>query len=294
MSVELQFEKVPQVSLWKVLVGRKSGLREGDTLPRVQAAVKGLSAQECDAYQRVCGFPKSPWLPLTFPQVAATPLHLAMVTHASFPLPAMGLVHVSNQITQFRPIRQDEALDLSCHVEGYRTARKGVEIDFHTAIDVAGERVWEGISTALSTAGPGDGIKRDRTDPPPIRPQRSTTWSLPADQGRQYAQVSRDHNPIHLYAWAAKLFGFKRTLVHGMWTLARCMAELDQDIPNKGVRVDVSFRRPVFLPSRVSFTSGKHNDNTVFQVSDLSSHKLCLEGQVSAAPSETTRAILRS
>ena len=292
MSVELQFNSVPQIALWKLLLARKPGLKSGETLSRVQASVQGLAARDWRAYQRVCGFPQSPWLPLTFPQVAATPLHLALITHASFPLPAMGLVHVSNQITQFRPIRQDEALDLSCHVEGYRTARKGVEIDFHTAIDVAGERVWEGVSTALSRAGPGDGIKRERSDPPSIPAQRCTTWSLPADQGRQYARVSRDHNPIHLYAWAAKLFGFKRTLVHGMWTLARCMAELDRDLPQSGVRVEVSFRRPVFLPSRVNFTSGPHGEDTLFQVSDLSSRKICLHGRVSTAPSDTPRAIL--
>ena len=45
-----------------------------------------------------------------------------------------------------------------------------------------------------------------------IAVSRSTRWRLPADQGRRYAAVSGDYNPIHLYGWAARPFGFKQPI----------------------------------------------------------------------------------
>jgi len=49
---------------------------------------------------------------------------------------------------------------------------------------------------------------------------------VPAGLGRRYSRVGGDINPIHLFDVTAKLFGFDRAIIHGMWTLARCVAEL--------------------------------------------------------------------
>ena len=39
-----------------------------------------------------------------------------------------------------------------------------------------------------------------------------------------YAGVSKDWNLIHVHWIFAKLFGFRRAIVHGMWTLATAIA----------------------------------------------------------------------
>ncbi|MYQ53488.1 MULTISPECIES: MaoC/PaaZ C-terminal domain-containing protein, partial [unclassified Streptomyces] len=52
-------------------------------------------------------------------------------------------------------------------------------------------------------------------------------WRLPGDLGRRYGAVSGDRNPIHLHPLTARLFGFPRHLAHGMWTVARCLAEAE-------------------------------------------------------------------
>lgn len=54
---------------------------------------------------------------------------------------------------------------------------------------------------------------------------------IPSDMGRLYAAISGDRNPIHLHPLAAKAFGFRTTIVHGMWTLARCLAEVEGELP---------------------------------------------------------------
>ena len=49
---------------------------------------------------------------------------------------------------------------------------------------------------------------------------------IPENLGRRFARASGDLNPHHLYAWTAKLLGYKKPVAHGMWTMARCLAHL--------------------------------------------------------------------
>ena len=51
-------------------------------------------------------------------------------------------------------------------------------------------------------------------------------WRLAPDLGRRYAAVSGDFNPIHLSPATSRLFGFRRPIIHGMWTHARALAGL--------------------------------------------------------------------
>lgn len=284
MSTRLEFSEAP--TGWPMLVkaafSRKRGLREGESIGRFEAVVQGVSVTGLSAYQEICGFPQTDTLPITFPQVVASPLHLAILTHKDFPLPAMGLVHVSSRITQERSIREDELLDVSCWVEGQRPARKGCEADLVTQVSVEGEVVWESITTVLSRAAKGHG---EKTAPPPVpepAPNRSTVWKMKTDLGRRYSAIAGDRNPIHLYAWSAKLLGFRRHIIHGMWLLARAMAELDDDCGEGRLVVDVAFKRPVFLPGRASFLSGPHENGTAFRLIHPETEKVHLYGQVTA------------
>jgi len=70
--------------------------------------------------------------------------------------------------------------------------------------------------------------------------------------GRRYASVSGDRNPIHMHASSARLFGFPQAIAHGMWTKARALAALESTLPD-AYTVDVSFRKPILLPGRVTF-----------------------------------------
>ncbi|CAM5538070.1 Putative dehydratase OS=Streptomyces griseus subsp. griseus (strain JCM 4626 / NBRC) OX=455632 GN=SGR_4213 PE=3 SV=1 [Streptomyces griseus subsp. griseus] len=99
--------------------------------------------------------------------------------------------------------------------------------------------------------------------PGPRAPDRAATapedlpahaeWRLPGDLGRRYGAVSGDRNPIHLHPLTARLFGFPRAVAHGMWTVARCLAEADDPAGIRGVRAD--FRAPVLLPATVTYAA---------------------------------------
>jgi len=110
---------------------------------------------------------------------------------------------------------------------------------------------------------------------PPADPAGAVTWKLPGDLGRRYGAVSGDRNPIHIHALSARLFGFKQAIAHGMWTKARCLAALEP-LPDT-YTVDVSFKKPIFLPGHVTFA---HEDGHFAVRSAKNPDTIHLEGTV--------------
>jgi len=280
MSNVQRLERAPQMSWWSALTTRKPGLSEGETIPSIALELGNIQAQQVSEYQRICGYPESDILPLPLPHILATPLHIALATHPEFPLPAMGLVHVSNSIVQHRPIKAHETLTITCRCEGHRPHPRGALVDLQTEIVSGNERVWESQTTALSKSAPGGGTKQEQNPTAPMVVERSTNWRLPENLGRKYGVISGDKNPIHLFAWSAKLFGFKRHIIHGMWLLGRAISELDADIGSGPVQVDIDFVRPVFLPGSVLFESGRQGQDIGFALSNPKNGKSHARGRV--------------
>jgi acyl dehydratase len=111
-----------------------------------------------------------------------------------------------------------------------------------------------------------------------LRP--TAIWRIPSDIGRRYAAVSGDVNPIHLNPLAARLFGFKRAIAHGMWLKARCLAAFEGRLPD-WLPVDVEFKSPLLLPSTVAFSSGQDSRGWLFAVNHASSGRPHLIGRTS-------------
>ncbi|MGW2043635.1 MaoC family dehydratase [Streptomyces sp. NPDC001858] len=220
-------------------------------LPGLRVDVDRLSR-----YERVCGFATgADGLPVTYPHVLGFPLAMALMSGRAFPLPLLGLVHTSIDITRHRALASADAYELSVHVAELAPHRRGTEAvvvtELREAGDGGGAVVWESTSTYLA---------RHRTEPTPAAeslPRQEPLpvldeWRLAADVGRRYAAVSGDRNPIHLHPLTARLFGFPRAIAHGMWTVARCLAA--HGTP-PAVHTHAEFRAPVLLPGTVAFAS---------------------------------------
>jgi hypothetical protein len=111
----------------------------------------------------------------------------------------------------------------------------------------AGDGGREGrVPGNTSGNGHGDGGSRERRVALPVRAE----WRPGGDLGRRYGAASGDRNPIHLHPLTARLFGFPRAIAHGMWTVARCLAE--HGTP-EAVTVRAEFRAPVPLPGTVTY-----------------------------------------
>ncbi|RJS95272.1 MaoC/PaaZ C-terminal domain-containing protein [Salinisphaera sp. Q1T1-3] len=275
----LTFDQLPKVAPYyvKAATTLSGGLSRGGTIPRITARIDNLKirSEHLARYRKVCGFVRAGHLPITYPHVLAFPLHMAVLTHADFPLKLLGLVHVHNEITQERRIGVEEALDLVVFVEGHRETSKGIEFDLVTeARDPQGSCVWHASATMLSRQQTS--IKKDpsheRKGPPTLdfEPTDQDSWSIPGDQGRRYAAAAGDYNPIHLSALSARLFGFKRAIAHGMWTKARAAAALSDRIADQKCTLAVTFKKPVFLPSETMFRYKGDDDGVSFALTNES------------------------
>ena len=250
--------------MWRALTARKRGCFQG-TLPRFELEKQGVTCDALGAFRHLFGIEDTGLLPITFPHLVAAPLHMEIATRPDFPLPALGLIHMANRITQHRPIPTASALDLQVWIEGHRGTPLGVEFDLHTHALVDGVCCWEEVSTVLSRAVEGVGSRPPRVKPPLDRDVPGVSLELPSNWGRAYAQVSGDWNPIHLHPWTAKPFGFSRHIAHGMALLAKVEHALHR--PGEGsVTLSTRFEKPVFLPATVMLQSASENDRTTFVV----------------------------
>lgn len=249
-----------------LLSARKRNVLAANTsVPRLEVVLgpQRPDGQMLAKYRKLCGFVDGPTLPLTYPQVLAGPLHIYLLTEPDFPLPALGVVHARQTIEQLQPIGIQDPLALRAWVEGHREVSNGAEIDIHTEATLHDLVVWRSVTTVFcrsKTKGKGE------TKPKPpnssIIPHRSLLLRLPEDLGRRYSQLAGDYNPIHLHAISAKLFGFRRAIAHGMWTLARAVAEVQQDVTATELQLQAQFKRPIFLPGKAVLAATR-NDSAI-------------------------------
>ncbi|MGY1832624.1 MaoC family dehydratase [Geodermatophilus sp. SYSU D01180] len=230
----------------------------GGDLPDTRLARRGVTVDpaEVAAYARVCRFPLTDALPVTFPHVLTFPLQVALMSDRAFPLALPGLVHVRNRIDVLRPVALGEVLDLEVWAERFAVHPRGATVDLCASVAAGGAEVWRGRSTYLAR-----GARAPEGAPPSDvdvtvgdLPAGTIRWRVPADAGRRYARVSGDVNPIHLSAPTARAFGFPRAIAHGMWVEARALAALSGRLPG-ALTVDVGFRKPLLLPSTVTLAT---------------------------------------
>ncbi|MEX5542810.1 MaoC/PaaZ C-terminal domain-containing protein [Pseudomonas poae] len=238
---------------------RKPALDGAPPLPTqrlVRSAVE-LSPVGIGAYGRACGFRREQGVPLSYPHVLAFPLHLMLLTRPSFPYPASGMVHLANRIRQHQRLHEGQALRLEVYCEHWVAHPKGQALSIATRAYGADALVWESDSLYLrrEVANPVGEPWDDALPLPEEGLLRTQRWVLPADLGRRFARVSGDFNPIHTSLIGAKLFGFRRAIAHGMWTLGRALAAGQPPGGLAAAEAHCDFKLPIFLPGQVALWS---------------------------------------
>lgn len=258
--VDLVFSELPSVGpLLARGVAGSIGAKGGRPIPK-RAAIVAAHRQDLGrlaAYARVCGFTLRDRVPPTWLHVLTFPLQMALLAERDFPYALAGLVHAENTMTLHRPVTVGDELSLIVRAGNARAHRKGALFDVTGEVRVKGGDVaWTGTSSylALGAKAPAGEEAAEPAASEVELPAPSQQWCLPGDLGRQYAAVSGDVNPIHLNALTARVFGFKRPIVHGMWTHARALAALEPRLP-QSYTVDVAFTRPILLPNKVGFAT---------------------------------------
>jgi acyl dehydratase len=223
----------------------------GGQLPDRTVTVDELPIDRANVaeYAEVTGLRYADTVPLTYPFALTFPSVMSLVSGFDFPFAAMGSVHLENEITQYRPIRVTDTVNIGVHAENLREHRKGLLVDVVTDVSVGNEVAWHQVTTFLHQQRTS---LSDEPKPPPQKqpklPAPNAILRISPGQIRRYAAVGGDRNPIHTSSVGAKLFGFPTAIAHGMFSAAAVLANLEASLPD-AVTYSVRFGKPVLLPA---------------------------------------------
>ena len=288
-ETHLNYSSKPRngLAMVKALVLPRAGFSSDVGLPNLQSHWRGASvgSNELSDYFSTLEIQPFDYLPVCYPHVLAGTMHMNMLAHKVFPIRLLGALHLKNRITQYRPIKPGEMVDIDAKIGDYRLTDRGVEFDFVTDVSVKGQLVWQEI-TIYFVRGKFGGKENPSetksfeleslTDASVIR-----QWHIPTTRGRAYAKICGDYNPIHMSPWAAKMFGFKRDIAHGFGVMAQAIdysKALDDIADGAAIQVDVVFKGPVFLGSDVTVRQNVEQDPDRYDLycGDNSRPNICL------------------
>lgn len=203
------------------------------------------------SFRGLTGLPVGGRTLLLYPHVFGFPLQMALLTHPAFPLPIWRALQIRNHLLLHRTFAEDEVLDLETRVAGQRILERGAEVDLHTTLSSAGERVWESLNTFFYRGryGPLQDASPLARAPEGGGPE-AARWHMPSGVGWRFGGLTGDYNGIHLQSWYARLFGFKAAFHHPQLVLGQCLARLPAPSPARQ-RLDAWLKGPVFYDSDV-------------------------------------------
>jgi hypothetical protein len=243
------------LAIWRASRRPQGLLPEGATLPELVTQLRGVrvAAERVAAYRTVCHLAgDDQHLPVTMPEVLFFGLLGALATDARFPISPFGLIHVRQTIAGRQPVEVDRPYDLEARLAAARRTDKGYELDLKLSLTDQGSVPWQAVTTLLSRAPTvRGGARRDRCRESTDR-EDGVSIGVPANTGRAYARVSGDWNPHHLWPLTARPLGFRRPIAHGMWTLARLIGMLPDEVDTTSGQVTASFHRPILLPGTIA------------------------------------------
>ena len=255
---QLNFSEPPSIgkSMMKALFLPRKGYKQGAVWPQIKGQLGPLAIdqQKYKKYCEVCQIPASDDLPLLYPHVLSSSLHMQILTDKAFPLKLLGAVHLRNKIIVHQNITVNDQLLFKVELKDKLILKGGIEFSFSTQAYSNDKLVWESLTTYYkrgkfgtidAETSPVNMVTLENTE-------KVTSWYLNKNLGKAYAKVCNDYNPIHVSKTLAKLFGFKRDVAHGMGVLTTALDRVKTSQIQYPFKNEVIFKGPLFLESEVS------------------------------------------
>jgi acyl dehydratase len=232
-----------------------------------------VTATELAAYRAVLrsaiGSPSLPGVPQAspvYPFVLAMPTFdqiIGQLTPAGQERP--GNVHLSQELKVRRLVKPGERVGIDVEVVAVRREPKGVRLAIRSVLvgddgAVVSELLTGALLVDATTPEPfGDmPAAAELVAGPGPAERASVTCVIPRDTVAAYADVSNDHNPIHLDDAAAIAAGFPGVIAHGMSVLAMITEDvIDRFAGGDAARVTgigVRFSSPVLPDEALEIT----------------------------------------
>ncbi|OFT23803.1 MaoC/PaaZ C-terminal domain-containing protein [Arthrobacter sp. HMSC08H08] len=231
-----------------------------DSLPSDGLGVRGvtISRETVNAVNRHVGAPTRDSVPSIVVFGTAFPLLIELMRQPEFPLPMLGMIHLTNTVEHHRTIVPGEKLTFEVRPLSLDAHHAGVACEIETRVlDDGGDVVWTGTGVFLAkgvTLEDAQKPERPEREAPDL-PQMNAQWSFAPGEGRRWAGILGDYNPIHLSNVSAKLLGMKTAIVHGADLAAHALAAVEPADATAcgGYEWHIEFGAPVPIPSRISF-----------------------------------------
>jgi len=246
-------------------------LPKNKTIPPFEVIVaKADSKERLPQFEKITGFARdSKEIPVSFPYALSLSIFAGVLSHSTYPLkPMAGIIHMKQTILQLRPILKNESISKRGIFTAGKNTERGTEIDAITEV-YQNNSVEEsnliglGVSSFLILKKRGAQQEDSLNDRLPVT--RTANFSVRENTGRQYAAGSGDYNPWHMYNFLAKLFGFRRAIAQGFWSLSKSLAEMQDHLPKYPIKMEVEWRKPIFMPSKVKLTERMSEDRNTIQ-----------------------------
>ena len=213
------------------------------------------------------GAPGAP-LPPICPAIWETALAIELLAKAGTGIPRRGLLHLGGERLQLRPLTSNDRI--RCRIELAHADRslRGLRLRLLSrSWNAAGQLCSQAETVYLLRAptagangvlpeGRGSGGEEGYGERDPIGDEQEIArWELGSDHGRRYARASGDFNPVHLWGWTARPFGYRRPILHGFCIEAlvahALIVRFWEGDPTALRLLRITFRAPLLLPARV-------------------------------------------
>ncbi len=200
-----------------------------------------------------------------------------LMVHPEQPFAVMGLVHLGNHMHYHRLPLRGERLQCRCEYSQLWRYKHGYVFAVATTVEDAQGRpllhldshyLFRTKKFPADCALPEYRPQKIAFTASTVEPEPAFEWTLSTSAGRRYAALSGDYNPIHLWAWSARLLGLKRHIIHGMYSKAIALSHIASNwhietVVNP-IEIEVQFTSMISLPNTVSCYTHSASDEVLF------------------------------
>ena len=193
-------------------------------------------------------------VPLSYVYTLAQRAQIKHMLHKQFPFRIPGLVHMDNHMQYHQNLDISTAFSIEQAVALHDVIHPSGERVVFTTDFMQNDQLAMHIKSTyfIRYKKRGKTTSKRKKAVIPDGTQSIENLIIPADTGRKYAKVSGDYNPIHLYAWSAKLLGFKRPIIHGMYLHSAFQNAAEKQFQKPIKSMDITFKKPVVMPAHVN------------------------------------------
>lgn len=262
--------KVPSALLLMPKLGLKHPRKKAPPSTRADIENIRINKKHYARFLNFFGYDNPQTVPAPYAYLIVQDAILWMMTLPEFKLTSMGLIHLRVHFEKTKPITPDMIMNATITTENAQQTDKGLTFEFKAVLKHEDQTLITIKTTSLAKGLVL--IDGDTTFLPKLtaknhdQPKSEKTLTFPSNAGRKYAWLSGDFNPIHLYPWTSRLFGFKHPIVHGMCNVCHIDRQLTDLGYDEFQTAEYLFKSPLPVKSESVMSVWENKDSVYVEM----------------------------